>query len=167
MPPHPRSADEDVLEAAGALTRVAPLVSRWIERLLVSHEPPLTLAQYLALRALAEGELVGAELARLTGVSPAAVSQLVGALEAAGLVERIQVPADRRRQRLDLSPAGSSALSSAEARLRTSLASMVAELPGREAHVLGRALRSLDALLGGTAPPPRPRRPPKPPERPV
>src|SRR6266705_406689 len=51
-------------QAAEALARTAPLVSRWIERLLAAHDPPLTVAQYLALEAVAEGEMVGAELAR-------------------------------------------------------------------------------------------------------
>jgi hypothetical protein len=51
-------------QAAEALVRTAPLVSRWIERLLAAHEPPLTVAQYLALQAVGEGEVVGSELAR-------------------------------------------------------------------------------------------------------
>src|SRR5919109_1604964 len=74
--------------AADALAEVAPLVSRWIERLLPAHRPPLTLAQYLALRALADNAQGAAELARRTGVSEPAVSQLVATLAAAGLVER-------------------------------------------------------------------------------
>jgi hypothetical protein len=53
-------------QAAEALVRTAPLVSRWIERLLAAHDPPLTVAQYLVLQAIAEGEVVGAELARRT-----------------------------------------------------------------------------------------------------
>ncbi len=32
--------------------RTAPLVSRWIERLLAAHDPPLTVAQYLTLQAI-------------------------------------------------------------------------------------------------------------------
>src|SRR5438034_91996 len=46
-------------QAAEALVRTAPLVSRWIERLLAAHDPPLTVAQYLALQAIGEGEIVG------------------------------------------------------------------------------------------------------------
>ena len=38
--------------AADALLAVAPLVTRWIERLLAGHDPPMTAAQYLALRAV-------------------------------------------------------------------------------------------------------------------
>src|SRR2546426_132250 len=61
-------------QAAEALVRTAPLVSRWIERLLAGHEPPLTVAQYLALQAVGEGEVVGSELARRTAVAPAATA---------------------------------------------------------------------------------------------
>src|SRR5437764_13047028 len=85
-------------QAAEALARTAPLVSRWIERLLAGHEPPLTVAQYLALQAIDEGEVVGSELARRTAVSPAAVSQLLAALQTSGLRERSRRPEDRRRQ---------------------------------------------------------------------
>ena len=61
----PRSRRRNSAEqAAEALARVAPLASRWIERLLATHDPPLTVAQYLALQGVAEGRLVGAELAR-------------------------------------------------------------------------------------------------------
>src|SRR6266567_1031155 len=68
--PRPRHR-ETGLQAAEALVRTAPLVSRWIERLLAGHEPPLTVAQYLALQAVGEGQVVGSELARRTAISPA------------------------------------------------------------------------------------------------
>src|SRR5205823_12110627 len=100
--------------AAEGLARTAPLVSRWIERLLAGHEPPLTVAQYLALQAVGEGEVVGAELARRTAVSPAAISQLLAALESAGLLERERLPHDRRRQPLTLTEQGEWTLRSAQ-----------------------------------------------------
>jgi len=78
--------------------RAAPLASRWIERLLAAHEPPLTVAQYLALEAIAEGQIVGAALARRAAVSPAAVSQLLATLEEAGLLARGRLEYDRRRK---------------------------------------------------------------------
>jgi DNA-binding MarR family transcriptional regulator len=55
-----------------------------------------------------------AELARRTGVSAAAVSQLLGALEAAALVRRVPGE-DRRRQDLALTEAGERALAAADA----------------------------------------------------
>src|SRR5437667_148337 len=63
--PRPRSP----ANAAEPLVGVAPLVSRWIERVLAAHEPQLTLGQFLALRAIAAERLTAAELARRTGVS--------------------------------------------------------------------------------------------------
>src|SRR6266704_2121314 len=98
MPGPPRHAKGQPHEdAADGLARVAPLVARWIERLLASHEPPLTVAQLLALEAAEDG-IVGGELAKRAAVSPAAVSQLLSGLEDAGLVERLRASDDRRRQ---------------------------------------------------------------------
>jgi len=42
--PRPRH-HPDGRQAAEALVRTAPLVSRWIKRLLGPHEPPFTVAQ--------------------------------------------------------------------------------------------------------------------------
>jgi DNA-binding MarR family transcriptional regulator len=153
-------------QAAEALVRTAPLVSRWIERLLAGHEPPLTVAQYLALQAVAEGEVVGSELARRTAVTPAAVSQLLTALERAGLLERQRQPDDRRRQPLTLTKQGEWTLRSAQSVLRERLAGMLTDLPPPEANALARLLERLEASLSGTAPPPRPRRFPPPPHPP-
>src|SRR5207248_8062007 len=113
-----------------------PLVSRWIERLLAAHEPPLTVAQYLALQAVGEGEVVGAELARRTAVSPAAVSQLLATLENAGLLERERLAEDRRRQPLALTDQGKWTLRSAPPALRERLAGLPTDLPTPEAAAL-------------------------------
>src|SRR5213595_3629040 len=130
-------------QAAEALVRTAPLVSRWIERLLAAHEPPLTVAQYLALQAVGEGEVVGSELARRTAVSPAAVSQLLAALESAGLLERQRLPDDRRRQPLGLTERGQQTLRSGQALLRERLAALLTDLPPPEADALARLLRGI------------------------
>jgi DNA-binding MarR family transcriptional regulator len=163
-PPRPHRPRERREQAAETLSRVAPLVSRWVERLLAGHEPPLTLAQYLALRAVAQGELVGSELARRTAVSPAAVSQLLASLEDAGLLQRARSPDDRRRHDLTLSPAGKTTLESAQTLLRTKLGTLLADLPQPETDALARLLDVVEALLTGATPPPR--RPHPPPPRP-
>ena len=139
--------------------RSAPLVSRWIERLLATHDPPLSVAQYLALQGIAEGEVVGSELARRAAVSPAAVSQLLAGLEQAGLLTRGRLEEDRRRQRLELTEQGEWALRSAQTTLRERLAGLLADMPPPEADALARLLERLQASLSGT-PPPRPHRPP-------
>jgi DNA-binding MarR family transcriptional regulator len=148
-------------QAAEALVRTAPLVSRWIERLLAAHDPPLTVAQYLVLEAVAEGEIVGAELARRAAVSPAAVSQLLAALEGGGLLSRSRLQG--RRQPLALTEHGKWALRSAQTTLRERLAGLLADMPPHEADALARLLDLLQASLAGTPPPPRPHRPPPPP----
>jgi len=146
--------------------RTAPLVSRWIDRLLAAHDPPLTVAQYLALQAIAEGEVLGAELARRAAVSPAAVSQLLAALEEDGLLTRGRLEDDRRRQPLALTEQGQWALRSAQTALRERLAGLLGELPPHEAEALARLLDLLESSLSGTPPPRRPQRPPAPPHGP-
>src|ERR1700693_4455183 len=150
-------------EAAEALVAVAPLVSRWIERLLAGHEPSLTVAQFLALRAIAAEGVSGSDLARRTGVSGPAISQLLAGLVDAGLLERHELSEDRRRQTLALSARGARALASAQKLLRERLSSLLAGLPRPEADALARALPHVEATLSG-APPPR--RPPPPRPRP-
>ena len=151
--------------AAEALAAVAPLATRWIERLLARHEPALTVPQYLALRAIAREGVTGSELARRTGVSGPAVSQLLSGLASAGLVERRADAEDRRRQALALSPAGEQAFASAEALLRDRLGELLADLPRPEIDALSRLLPSVEAALSG-APPPRRPPPPSPPRPP-
>jgi MarR family transcriptional regulator, lower aerobic nicotinate degradation pathway regulator len=158
-PPPPRRAH---IEAAQALAAVAPLATRWIERLLAAHEPPLTVAQYLALRAIGGGEVSSRELARGAGVSGSAVSQLVTALGEAGLIERRPAADDRRRQTLVLSPAGRRAYGSADELLRNRVGSLLADLPRPEADALARLLQRVEATLAGAPPPRRPPPPPPP-----
>jgi DNA-binding MarR family transcriptional regulator len=165
MPPPRRPQTE----AAEALVSVAPLVSRWIERLLAAHDPSLTVAQFLALRAIATERVSGSELARRAGVSGPAISQLLAGLVDGGLLERGEVVEDRRRQTLALSARGRRALSSAQTLLRERLSSLLTELPRPEADALARALPRVEATLSGAPPPRRPphhRPPPPPPPRP-
>lgn len=145
--------------ATDALIAVAPQLTRWIERLLAHHDPPLTLAQYLTLRAISHQSAGSSEIARLAGVSGPAVSQLLAGLADAGLIERTAVAADRRRYALKLSPAGARALRSSEAQLRRSLGELVADVPPHEAETLARLLAAVEAALEGRPPPRRPRAP--------
>jgi len=155
-------------EAAEALVAVAPLAARWIERLLASHDPPLTTPQYLALRAIAREQVSVNELARRAGVTGPAASQLVSALADAGLIDRRTAEQDRRRQEHALTVNGQSALASAEVLLAGQMASLIGDLPRPEIDALARALPQVEAALSGAAPPrrPSPPRPPHPPHDP-
>jgi len=163
--PPERRTPERTVSAAEGLAAVAPLATRWIERLLAGHAPALTVPQYLALRAIEREGVTGSELARRTGVSGPAVSQLISGLASAGLVERRADEADRRRQALALSTAGEQAFASAEALLRDRFGELLGDLPRPEVDALARLLPSVEAALSG-APPPRRPHPPAPPHPP-
>ena len=163
MPKQPRAHTR---QAGAALAGAALLTARWVERVLASHDPPLTVAQYLALRAIAAEPLSAADLARRTGVSGPAVSQLVSALEAAGLVERGGPLEDPRSRGLSLSSGGAQVLSSATALVGDSLADLLVDLPRPELDALARLSESVESALSGTAPPRRPPPPPRPGRRP-
>lgn len=149
--------------AAEALVAVAPLVTRWIERLLAAAEPSLTTPQYLALRAIAREQVSAGELARRAGVSGPAASQLLAALAEGGLVVRRAADDDRRRQELGLTVAGRELLATVEATLSERIGALIGDLPRPEVDALAHALPRVEAALSGTAPP---RRPPPPHRRP-
>src|SRR5579863_481548 len=155
MPP-PRKPPVD---AAEALIAVAPLASRWIDRLLAGHEPAITLSQYLVMRAIAGETLTAAELARRSAISGPAVSQLLAGLAALGWLRREPDPADRRHHALSLSPAGVAVYGSAHGLLHRRVGELLAGLPRPEAEALSRLLGLVEATLSGVAPP---RRPPPP-----
>jgi DNA-binding MarR family transcriptional regulator len=155
----PRAASLPVDELVGA----AAVTARWAERLLAAGDPPLTLGQYVALRSISRELVTAGRLARRAGISGPAASQLVSALEDAGWVARTPFAHDRRSHALALTDAGGRVLGSAADALRERLGPLLAELPPPELHALERALPLVEATLGGTPPPRRPR-PPRPPE---
>lgn len=163
-PPHRKKTDP-----SDALVPVALLAGRWIERLLAGHEPPMTVSQFLALRAIDSEGVSGGELARRTGVSGPAVSQLLTSLAETGLLSRHELADDRRRLVLTLTSEGKRVLASAQSLLRQQLSSLLVELPRPEADALSRALPKVEAALSGAPPPRRPHpgpRRPHPPPRP-
>ena len=133
--------------------------------MLAQCNPPLTVPQYLALRAIEREGVSGTELARRSGVSGPAVSQLLSALDDAGLLERQLGTEDRRKLTLTLSRTGKRALARADALLEEGLGAVLEDLPRPEADALARALPRVEAALSGAHPPRRPPRPPPPPKR--
>jgi DNA-binding MarR family transcriptional regulator len=153
MPPPPRDA---VPDAADSLAAVALLAARWAERLLAGHDPPLTVTQYLALRAISDEGLAAAELARRAGVSGPAVSQVLAGLAEAGLIQRAPVPSDRRWQAIALSAEGLRVTRSARLLLSDRFGELLVGLPHPETSALSRALPHVAAVLSGSPPPRRP-----------
>ncbi len=145
--------------AAAALLATAPLVTRWTERLLAQLEPRLTVSQYLALRAIADEPVSAVDLARRTGVSDPAVSQLLATLVASGWVERRPAANDRRRQELLLTADGQTLLATVENALVARLAELIESAPPHELDALTHSLALVRATLAGTPPPRRPRPP--------
>jgi DNA-binding MarR family transcriptional regulator len=164
MPPQPKDPLPGV---ADSLAGVTLLAARLAERLLARHEPPLTVTQYLALRAISNEGAPAAELARRAGVSGPAVSQVLAGLADAGLIQRAPVPSDRRWQALALSAEGQRVERSARLLLRDRFGELLVGLPHPEIDALSRALPQVEALLSGSPPPrrppPRPRGKPPPP----
>jgi DNA-binding MarR family transcriptional regulator len=136
------------------------------ERLLASHQPPLTVSQFVALRAIDDEGVSRTELARRTGVSGPAVSQLIAGLTDAGLLARQEFAPDRRRQTLIVTPHGHAALHSSHHLLSERLSTLLVDLPRPEIDALARALPSLAAALSGVPPPRRPAPPPPPAHQP-
>ncbi|MBA3867024.1 MAG: MarR family transcriptional regulator [Solirubrobacterales bacterium] len=99
-PPRPQT------DAAEALAAVAPLATRWIERLLAQGETPLTMTQYLALRAIAREQISSAELARRAGVTRQTMHRAVTQLVDEGLLVSTPGPGFPRSSLIELTAAG-------------------------------------------------------------
>jgi DNA-binding MarR family transcriptional regulator len=83
------------------------------------------------------------EVARRLGVDRTTMVDLVDELEAKGLVQRRQDPADRRRNVVALTPAGTSALDGASRATRDAERRFLAELSGAQAAAFREALRAV------------------------
>jgi DNA-binding MarR family transcriptional regulator len=152
--PRPR---HDTEASAELLALAAPLVTRWVERALALSDPPLSLAQFLALETIGRTATSVTELARVAGVSEPAASQLVAGLEERGLIRRTPSFEDRRRHSLELSEQGEEALRAARTLIGQLLAPLLADLKRPELAGLERLLFRLIGVFGATGPP----RPPK------
>jgi DNA-binding MarR family transcriptional regulator len=89
------------------LRRLSERLDRQVQALYREHDSSFQPRWFAVVIALREhGVLSVGELASLLGITHAAISQLRGELIKAGLVRAKSDPADRRRQLLELSPAG-------------------------------------------------------------
>jgi DNA-binding MarR family transcriptional regulator len=90
------------------------------------------------------------ELAAREGVSPAAMSRLIGRLERSGLIDRLPGPGgDRRRIGLEITPAGERVLRLVRSRRTAWLTAQLGRLDADELARVEAALPALSALLEG------------------
>jgi DNA-binding MarR family transcriptional regulator len=100
-----------------------------------------------------DGPLTLGALAALEQVAPPTITKVIGKLEAAGLVDRIPDPTDRRVTRVALSGRGRRQLEINRSRRTAWLADRLASLDPRERDRLAAALDAIEHLTvpgGGT-----------------
>ena len=132
-------------DVAVRLRGVVARVDRLLARELVGTD--LTRTQVSILFALVRGgERRAGDLAEQEAINPTLLSRVVGGLEAAGLVQRVPDPQDRRAALVRATPAGAALYE----RLQRERASMIAEyvdrLPPDQAARLTEALPVLEGL---------------------
>lgn len=110
---------------------------------------PLTGAQALVLRHIgARPGLSVNELAGLTFTGQSTVSEVVGRLEAGGLLDRRRAAEDGRRVALWLTPAGEAAVAGVAAPAQESLIAALATLPPQTLAALAGGLEAWTAAAG-------------------
>ena len=107
----------------------------------------ISLRQVAALRGIQEGITSPGDLARLWRVTPAVITGILDRLERRGLVRREPDPADRRRQRLALSPEGEQIGQNVDHLLTGALAERLASRSLHELAELQRSLHVLDSVF--------------------
>jgi DNA-binding MarR family transcriptional regulator len=129
----------DSSEVAAGLVRLLGLI-RWLS------PPGLSLTAAAALATLERGSRRLTELAADEGVTQPAMTQLVGRLEASGLVERCADPEDGRVVRVQLTGAGRDLIARRRAARAERLAGLLAALSPADQEALAAALPAINAL---------------------
>jgi DNA-binding MarR family transcriptional regulator len=93
-----------------------------------------------------EGSLTLGELAAAEQVAPPTVTKVISKLEAAGLVDRVVDPSDRRVSRVALSAAGRRQVAENRSRRTAWLADRVGELSAEERERLANAVDVIEHL---------------------
>ncbi|WP_369193880.1 MarR family winged helix-turn-helix transcriptional regulator [Streptomyces djakartensis] len=135
-------------QLAEQLLRLTRRVHRIQKRHLQQRELGVTPAQSRLLRTLAHWGSPPrmADLAERLEVVPRAVTTLVDALEASGMVRRVPDPANRRVIRIELTDEGRSTLRELHAVRRSAAEEILAPLTGDQRETLGTLL---DTLIDG------------------
>ena len=139
-----------------AVPRVSYVVAR-LDRALrreidaLVREHGLTATQYTALSVLASRSgLSNAQLARRSYITPQSMSQLIGALERGGLIERIPDPDHRRILRAQLTDKGAQVLASCDAAVDDMERRMLRDVPpGERARLRSQLIDCVRGLGAG------------------
>ncbi|HET9384573.1 MAG TPA: MarR family transcriptional regulator [Gemmatimonadales bacterium] len=94
------------------------------------------------------GPVTMSALAEAEQVRRPTITRLIDGLERRGLVRRVRDAEDRRVQMVEATGAGKRLLHKGRVRRVERLASGIAQLPGADQKVLGRAAELMDALRG-------------------
>ena len=140
----PAAAPATATDIAGRLRLSATRLAR---RLRQESSAGLTPSQLSALAAVSNrGPLTLGELAEHERVAPPSISKVAAKLEADGLLERRNDPADRRVSRVRVTKAGAALLAETRRRKTAWLAERVGQLDADQRERLAAALDALDEL---------------------
>ena len=138
---------ETVPRVSYVVARLDRAVRREIDARVRPHG--LTATQYTALSVLASrAGLSNAQLARRSYITPQSMSQLIGALERAELIERIPDPDHRRILRAQLTRKGKRVLAECDAAVDDMERRMLRDVPASEQDRLRSQLISCVRSLG-------------------
>lgn len=143
MPAKSETATQSEVTRTASELRV--VLGQLVRRLRAEHRFPLMHGAVLG-RLDREGPQSVSDLAAVERVRPQSMAQVVGDLEADGLVHRSPDPDDRRRALVELTEQGRTTLNEDRRHRVGWLVSAIEELPPSEREVLGRATTILRRL---------------------
>jgi DNA-binding MarR family transcriptional regulator len=143
MPAKSETATRSEVTRTASELRV--VLGQLVRRLRAEHRFPLMHGTVLG-RLDREGPQSVSDLAAVERVRPQSMAQVVGDLEADGLVQRRPDPGDRRRALTELTERGRATLDEDRRHRVGWLVSAIEELPASEREVLGRATTILRRL---------------------
>jgi DNA-binding MarR family transcriptional regulator len=127
----------------GAAARAIAFTARRLERCLGD----MTLPQLRVLTLVASSPERANRIAELAAVSRPSLTGLLDGLEARGWVRRLDVAGDRRGVLLEVTPAGTEALATADAAMAATLDDLLGRTGTRERAQIEAGLAALDRVL--------------------
>lgn len=147
--PRRTASPADVDELVTAVLRASRVLVAVSARSLADIEETVTLPQFRTLVVLSEADNSNLNrLADLLDVTPSTAMRMIDRLLAAGLVTRIDNPANRREVMLSLSPAGAELVRQVTATRRREISRIVTGIPAHQREALITALAAFANAAG-------------------